>query len=67
MPRSASIDFGVAAGYPELLSELKTRIRTDQVRAAFAVTRSAPGRNNDGYGMQIEAVATAYPHLCLKA
>jgi len=27
------------AGYPELLQELKTRIRSSQVRAAFAVSR----------------------------
>ena len=38
MPRPTSIEIGVPAGYPELLAELKTRIRTAQVRAAFAVT-----------------------------
>lgn len=37
MPRSTSIQIGVPTGYPELLAELKTRIRSAQVRAAFAV------------------------------
>jgi predicted nuclease of restriction endonuclease-like (RecB) superfamily len=39
MPRSSSIEIGVPGGYPELLAELKTRIRTAQVHAAFAVNR----------------------------
>ena len=39
MPRSTQIEIGVPAGYPELLAELKTRIRSAQVRAAFAVNR----------------------------
>ncbi len=39
MPRSTQIEIGVPAGYPELVAELKTRIRSAQVRAAFAVNR----------------------------
>lgn len=39
MPRSTRIPIGVPAGYPELFTELKTRIRSAQVRAAFAVNR----------------------------
>jgi predicted nuclease of restriction endonuclease-like (RecB) superfamily len=39
MPRSTSIQIGVPAGYPELLAELKTRIRSAYVRAALAVNR----------------------------
>lgn len=43
MPRSTQIEIGVPAGYPELVAELKTRIRSAQVRAAFAVNRELKG------------------------
>src|ERR1035437_2973953 len=42
MPRSSSIEIGCPGDYPELLAELKTRIRTAQVRAAVAVEGFGP-------------------------
>jgi hypothetical protein len=42
MPRSTSIQIGVPTGYPELVSERKTRLRPTQLRAAFAAEGFGP-------------------------
>jgi integrase len=42
MPRSTTSPIGVPTGYPELVSERKTRLRPAQLRAAFAAEGFGP-------------------------